>query len=104
MVEERWWVRVSRRARAHVAETQGGVGEYVASTDVAARAERRWIESVCWEERGGQEGSSEESMEARLIRERARVAGSTSAVDDVSAWREYRRALGAARYKTPERN
>jgi len=33
--------------------------------------------------RAGQEGSSDESVEARLIRERARVAGSTSAVDDI---------------------
>lgn len=32
---------------------------------------------------GGGGGGDDESMEARLIRERARVAGSTSAVDDI---------------------
>ncbi len=33
--------------------------------------------------RGGGGGGDDESMEARLIRERARIAGSTSAVDDL---------------------
>ena len=106
---ERWWVRVSRRARAHVAETQGGVAgiRRRARTWPKADAEEALDrERLLGGARGGQEGSSEESMEARLIRERARVAGSTSAVDDIIGAggipREQERS--AARYKTSERN
>ena len=77
---------VYRDAREHTLQRHREVlREYVAEHGRLRRdaGEALDRERLLGGARGGQEGSSEESMEARLIRERARVAGSTSAVDDI---------------------
>ena len=77
---------VYRDAREHTLQRHREVlREYVAEHGRLRRDAEEALdrERLLGGARGGQEGSSEESMEARLIRERARVAGSTSAVDDI---------------------
>ena len=87
---------VYRDAREHTLQRHREVlREYVAEHGRLRRDAEEALdrERLLGGARGGQEGSSEESMEARLIRERARVAGSTSAVDDI---------IGVARNTTRE--
>ena len=77
---------VYRDAREHTLQRHREVlREYVAEHGRLRRDAEEALdrERLLGGARGGQEGSSEENMEARLIRERARVAGSTSAVDDI---------------------
>ena len=77
---------VYRDAREHTLQRHREVlQEYVAERGRLRRDAEEALdrERLLGGVRAGQEGSSDESMEARLIRERARVAGSTSAVDDI---------------------